>query len=199
MKTSSYRSWNIVAIMLFLAVLVAAYRILRVEWLSEWPNFAPLTAIAFCGGFLALGWRAAAVLFAALLLSDLWLNQFYGVSLITSGMMLSYLAYGVAFAVGYGVRSCRAGTVATLGAAAGSSLFFYLFTNSMSWLSHPAYAKSWAGWWQAITVGVPGYPPTWMFFRNSLLSDLFFTAVILFVVAWAGRSTRSSTVEQRTA
>ncbi len=30
---------------------------------------------------------------------------------------------------------------------------------------------------QAITIGLPGYPPTWQFFRNSLLSGGLFTAL----------------------
>jgi hypothetical protein len=56
-------------------------------------------------------------------------------------------------------------------------------------LSDPGYAKNLAGLFQSLTVGLPQYSatPTWMFFRNSLLSDLIFTA--LFVVCMsAGRT-----------
>jgi hypothetical protein len=33
---------------------------------------------------------------------------------------------------------------------------------------------------------VPGYPPTWSFFRSSLLSDLLFSALFVFCMAAAG-------------
>jgi hypothetical protein len=55
-------------------------------------------------------------------------------------------------------------------------------------LSDPGYAKNFAGLIQSLTIGLPQYSatPTWMFFRNSLVSDLIFTG--LFVVCMnAGR------------
>jgi hypothetical protein len=41
----------------------------------------------------------------------------------------------------------------------------------------PDYAKTLAGWLQALTSGIPGYPPTWTFFRNTLLSGGLFTGL----------------------
>jgi hypothetical protein len=60
-------------------------------------------------------------------------------------------------------------------------VLFYLITNFFSWLSDPGYVKNWAGLVQALTVGLPQYSstPAWMFFRNSLLSDLFFTSLFV--------------------
>jgi hypothetical protein len=66
---------------------------------------------------------------------------------------------------------------------------FYLITNTFSWLSDPGYVKNLAGLIQSLTVGLSQYSatPTWMFFRNSLVSDLIFTG--LFVLCMnAGRS-----------
>jgi hypothetical protein len=34
---------------------------------------------------------------------------------------------------------------------------------------------------QALTTGLPGYPPTWTFFRNSLIGDLLFAAFFIAV------------------
>ena len=53
-------------------------------------------------------------------------------------------------------------------------MIFYVITNAFSWLSDPGYAKNFAGLVQALTVGLPQYSatPSWMFFRNSLVSDL---------------------------
>ena len=37
-----------------------------------------------------------------------------------------------------------------------------------------------AGWWQANTVGLPGWQPTWTFLRNGVLGDLAFTFALVF-------------------
>ena len=44
-------------------------------------------------------------------------------------------------------------------------------------MNDPAYAKTLAGWIQALTTGQAGYPPTWMFFGNSFLSSGLFTGL----------------------
>ena len=48
----------------------------------------------------------------------------------------------------------------------------------------PAYAPPWragisffAGWLAAMTTGIPGWPPPWMFLRNTLLSGGLFTGL----------------------
>ena len=69
------------------------------------------------------------------------------------------------------------------GSTIAGSCLFYLITNTATWISTADYAKTLAGWWQALTIGDPGFPPTLLFFRNTLLSDLFFTA--LFVITQA--------------
>jgi hypothetical protein len=76
------------------------------------------------------------------------------------------------------------------------STIFYLVVNTFSWLSDPGYAKDFAGLIQAQTVGLPQYgsTPTWMFFRNTILSDLFFT--LLFVASMNfGRKTSRARAE----
>ena len=44
-------------------------------------------------------------------------------------------------------------------------------------MQDPGYPKTLAGWLQALTTGLPGYPPTWTFFRNSFLSGGLFTGL----------------------
>ncbi len=62
------------------------------------------------------------------------------------------------------------------------AVIFYLVTNTLSWLQDPAYAKTIAGWIQALTTGrLDVQPTTWEMFRNTLLSGGLFTA--LFVAA----------------
>ena len=67
-----------------------------------------------------------------------------------------------------------------LPASLAGSILFYVITNAFSWLSDPGYAKNFAGLIQALTVGLPQYSatPTWMFFRNSVVSDLDFYGIV---------------------
>ncbi|MDB6149490.1 MAG: hypothetical protein JWQ44_938, partial [Chthoniobacter sp.] len=44
------------------------------------------------------------------------------------------------------------------------------------------------GWTQAMTTGLPGYPSTLLFFRNTLLSDLSFSALFLICVAFPSKT-----------
>ena len=59
------------------------------------------------------------------------------------------------------------------------------------WITDPGYAKNFAGLVQSLTVGLPAYggTPSWMFFRNSLVSDAIFTA--LFVACMSFGRTRA--------
>jgi hypothetical protein len=72
------------------------------------------------------------------------------------------------------------------GALAGS-LVFYLATNTDAWIRDAAYAKTAAGWWQALTIGRPEFPPTLLFFRNTLVSDLLFTGLFATVMEFGAR------------
>jgi hypothetical protein len=56
---------------------------------------------------------------------------------------------------------------------------FYLVSNTASWFYEPGYAKTLAGWIQALTTGLPGYPPTWAFLLKTLLSSGLFTGLFV--------------------
>jgi hypothetical protein len=83
------------------------------------------------------------------------------------------------------VRQCRRARAFLLASVAGS-FGFYLITNTASWLTSTGYHKTAAGWIQALTVGLPAYPPTWLFFRNSFVSDACFTVSFLACLKLAG-------------
>jgi hypothetical protein len=61
------------------------------------------------------------------------------------------------------------------------AILFYFITNTASWFFNPfhnlEYTKNFAGWIIALTKGIGGYPSTWEFFRNTLLSGGLFTAL----------------------
>jgi hypothetical protein len=71
----------------------------------------------------------------------------------------------------------RAGWWTMFGGTLMCSLLFYLAANTFAWIQsagYPppmAYPQTMAGWWQAQTVGLPGYPPSWTFLRNALIGD----------------------------
>ena len=146
-------------------------------WLS---NFAPMAAIALCGAAYFPSRFKFTVPLGALFVSDLILNYYYGATLVDSHIFSRYIALVLVGLIGLALQN-RASLRTLLPASLVGSTIFYLITNAASWLSDPGYAKNFAGLVQALTVGLPQYAatPTWMFFRNTILSDLFFT--LLFV------------------
>lgn len=166
------------AFTLFVAIILyriaAAYGGVEHPWLL---NFSPVAAIALCGPLVFPRQVATALPLAALLASDILLNVHYGASLITGEMLARYVALVLVSLLGLRLRECRQMGKFLLASAAGSTAFFFI-TNSVSWLTAPEYAKTMGGWVQALTIGVPGYPPTWFFFRNAIVSDAFFSLAI---------------------
>jgi len=147
-------------------------------WLS---NFAPLAAIALCGAaYFPRGYRFS-VPMVALLISDIVLNLHYRFPLLSPFVVSHYLAFAAIGFLGLLFRG-RAGWKTLLPASLAASLIFYCVTNTVSWIFDSGYAKTLAGFIQAQTVGLPVYggsTPTWMFLRNTMLSDLFFTALFI--------------------
>ncbi len=167
-----------------LIIVAALFRLLPVflgttlvqpEWL---PNFSPMAALCLCGAACLPRRWALAVPFTALLVTDVILNAHYGWPLVNTELVLKNIAFIAIAAIGWRLRP-RAQAKVLLPAAILSSLLFYVATNTASWLSEPAYAKSLSGLVQALTTGLPGYAPTWTFYRNTLVSDLVFTALFL--------------------
>ena len=161
-------------------------------WLS---NFAPLAAIALCGAVYFPRYYKFSVPLVAVFVSDLILNLHYGASLLDPLIFCRYGAFVLIGLLGLALQN-RPSLKTLLPASIGASAIFYFITNAFSWLTDPGYTKNFAGLIQALTVGLPQYgaTPTWMFFRNSLLSDLFFTAVFVLCMNF-GRSADRSRLE----
>ena len=154
-------------------------------WLS---NFVPLAAIALCGAAYFPKRYKFSVPLLTLFISDVIINLRYGAPLLDPQILVRYAALALVGCLGFLFQS-RASLKTLLPASIVASTMFYVITNTFSWLSDPGYAKNIAGLIQSLTVGLPQYSatPTWMFFRNSLISDLIFTG--LFVLCMnAGRS-----------
>lgn len=175
------------ALALLLIVLAAAWRALAV-FAPALSNFAPLMALTFCGAVYFRDKRLWLVPFLALTFSDFFLNAYYAQAMhegwAWSGELIRLGCFALALPIGRLVARRKSWLNLFSGALAGS-LIFYFVTNSAAWLQDPAYLKTAAGWWQALTVGRPEFPPTLFFFRNTLASDLGFTALFATAMEYA--------------
>ena len=174
------------------------YVFLALVALSRWPglmpaNFSAVYALVFCAGALfpeRLTWRAP---LALLLVTELALDAYYqfgmGYEVFTVAGLLylacNYAGFGALWWLGRRFRGTR-DLLGLLGGGVLGAIIFYLVTNTAAWLlnpfHNPEYTKSLAGWLVALTAGTKGWPQTWEFFRNTLLSGGLFTG--LFALAW---------------
>ena len=172
-----------------LIVLATAWRIVAAHF-PVLGNFSPLMALAFCGAVYFPNKRLWLVPFAALTLSDLYLDHYYATTFnyewSLSGPVIRALCFVAALGLGVMVARRRS-WLNLFSGAVGGAIFFYLVTNTASWFGDITYVHNAAGWWQAMTVGHPEFPPTLLFFRNTLVSDLLFTGVFAFTMESAAR------------
>ena len=174
----------IVAVVLI--VLATLYRLLPTMDMAL-SNFSPVMAIAFCGAvYFRKRWMWL-VPFLALGLSDIYINQFYakqyGFTWPLSGVLARTACFAVALGIGAWVAKRKSWLNLLSGGLLGA-IIFYIVTNTQSWASDAFYAKTLAGWWQALTIGHPEYPPTIFFFRNTLFGDLMFTGLFAGIMEW---------------
>jgi hypothetical protein len=181
---------------LILILAAVAYRIVTglaiisgSTWLS---NFAPLAAIALCGAVYFPPKLKFTLPLVALFLSDVVLNMHYSAPLLVPEIVCRYFALGLVGWLGLVIAN-RPSWKTLLPASLAGSTLFYLITNVFSWLSDPGYLKNFAGLIQALTVGLPQYSatPTWMFFRNSVVSDLVFTGLFVLCMNFVRSSERA--------
>lgn len=139
--------------------LAALSRVIPHPW-----NFTPVTAIALFGGAYFTDKRLAfAVPLSALFLSDLFLG-FYAT------VWMTYIAFALVVCIGL-VLQKKKSPMRMVGACLAASVSFFLITNFAAWLEIQTYERSLKGLLTAYTMAIP-------FFRNSLLGDLFFTALL---------------------
>ena len=150
--------------------------------LTRWPNLMPLNfslayGLAFCAGAFPrlLKWW---LVFSAFVLTDVLLNEFYyDTPLFTDYQMLIYGSFALVYLLGRQFGS-KGSIWRFVGGGILGALVFYLVTNTAAWLWNPVYAKTISGWLQALSLGEPGWPHTWTFFRNTLISGGLFSGLI---------------------
>jgi len=152
-------------------------------------NFSAVYAFVFCAGVYfskrLTWWLPLGVMLA----TDLGLNLYYQHhdpehnvwdSRNLANLAFNYVAYVVLLWLGRRFKP-HGSFIALLSGGVLGAMLFYLITNTASWFfnpfANPEYTKTLAGWIIALTKGVGGYPSTWEFFRNTLLSGGLFTAL----------------------
>ncbi|MFN0066854.1 MAG: DUF6580 family putative transport protein [Limisphaerales bacterium] len=164
---------------------------------SRWPgllppSFSAFYGLAFVAGAFFAGRLAWWLPLGTLLVTDVALNVHYTLKLGQNAFqpyqLLNYAAFAGLILLG---RACggRAPLARLLGGGVLGAFLFWLFTNTAAWLfnpfANPEYSRTLAGWWLALTQGTAGYPPTWEFLRNTLVSGGLFTAVFAAALKWA--------------
>jgi len=153
-------------------VLVAALSRLL---MTELPNVSPLGAMALFGGaYFSKRYLAVIIPLLALWISDVALNNTiyaaYYEGFSWFGVPMVYLSIIVIALMG--TKLLKQIKVKNLFIASLlTSLVFFLITNLGSWWAIPAYSKDLVGIIAAYTAGLP-------FFLSTILSNLFFTAVL---------------------
>lgn len=184
-----------------LLLVVVAYRVVSgfvghgdLEWMN---NFAPVAAIALCGAVYLPRRIAVALPLAMLVVSDVILNLGrYHAPLLSWDILPRYAALALISTIGFALRG-RTRFAGLLGASIAGSILFYVVTNTGSWISEAGYTKDFAGWMQAQTTGLPGFAPSWFFFRQTLLSDLCFTALFAACMAFQPSSEKAAEPSRR--
>jgi hypothetical protein len=151
------------------------------------PNISPMIAVALVGAMYlprAWGWLIGPVVLLVTDAAFLATNERAVGHMFSWWTLIAFTFY--ACAGGLGVLIARNKSLVAV--AAGSvlcSIVFYVLANTLAWwcdlavTTSPSYAPTFAGWWQANTIGLPGWQPTWTFLRNGMLGDLFFCGVLL--------------------
>lgn len=156
------------------------------------PDFSAIYALALCAGVYFRGAMAWWLPLAVMAATDVGLNVFcYHISPFNRDMLLNYAIYAGLIGLGRWMGKTAPLWKLVFSGILGA-LLFYLLTNTLSWLEYPGYAKTIAGWIQALFTGLPGYPPSWEFFRNTLLGGGLFTALF----AGAAKVTEESPAEK---
>ena len=157
---------------------------------SRWPgmlpqNFSAAHALLFCAAFWLPGWIGWVLPMATIIVTDILLNLFfYAEPVMVPELISNWMILGLFVVLAKWLARRRSYGRVFLGTLLGA-LLFYLVSNTVSWLVNPAYAKTIAGWVQALTVGLPGLPPTWMFGLNSLLGTGLFTGLFAGAMKWS--------------
>ena len=137
-------------------------------WSRVFPHPANMTALVpatlLAGYLLPTLWLAALVPILALAISDAFFFGFY------PGIEYVYIAALMSVFIGRSVQNKKWGFAVAGGLV--SSVLFFLICNLGVWMTTALYAKTWEGLVQCYVMALP-------FFRNQILGDIVYGAILL--------------------
>jgi hypothetical protein len=184
------REFSPVYLALILVLGCVTFRLISSRYPDFIPNVSPLMAIAYVGAMYLprkWGWLVGP---ATLILTDIaftQLNLRAGMPMFEWSTAVSLLVYAAAGGLGIWFSRSKS-LVKIISGSLVCSLVFYVVANTYAWAggavstTSAGYPMTLAGWWQANTVGLPGWAPTWLFLRNAMAGDLFFALLLLLVL-----------------
>jgi len=161
--------FGVIALMIFLAAMS--------RLLPHPPNFTPIGGMALFGAaYFAKRYWAFAVPIVSLWLSDLVLNNamygqyFDGFVWFRADSLFIYGAFALIALLGiFALKKIRIPNLAA--SALGASAIFFIVSNFGVWFSGAMYPKDLSGLIACYAAAIP-------FFQNTLLGDLFYSAVL---------------------
>lgn len=143
---------------LFITLFITVAALMRL--IPHPPNFVPITAIAIFAGVKFNNIKIAyAIPISIMLISDLFIG-FYSISLFVYLAFILIITYS-SFIKKYSIKNIIL-----------SSVIFFIITNFGVWLMG-GYPKSIEGLVLCYTMAIP-------FFTNSIIADLFFSAILYY-------------------
>src|SRR5215469_10910513 len=153
-------------------------------------NFSAAYALTFCAGVYFAGRMAWWLPLITLVITDVGLDLYYYFYLnvrvfdlpLLKYQLFNYAAYACLIWLGRRFKP-QSSFLSLLSGGILGALFFYFITNTASWFfnpfHNPEYTRTLLGWLTALTKGTAGWPQTWEFFRNTLLSGGLFTGLFV--------------------
>lgn len=128
------------------------------------PNFTPIAGIALFGGAYYSDKKLALIIpLLAMFLSDLFIG-------FHSLMLFVYLSFAIITFLGFLLRE-KISVLKLASITIAGSVIFFIITNFAVWLVGNMYPKTILGLINCYTAAIP-------FFKNSLVGDLFYTAIL---------------------
>ena len=168
--------WNSRPVALTLTVAGALARVL-----PHPPNFAPVGAVSVFAGARLPMWQAYAIPLTLMAVTDPILNVMRGYPAFTWYQAFTYVSFLISVFIGRQLRSTESSWKIG-GAVLASSAQFFLISNLGSWLYD--YPHTFAGLGACYVAAIP-------FLERTLMSDVFFTAVLFGLHAVATRTVAS--------